>query len=273
MAGSAPYRLALAAMSVLAAGLAMVFFYAPLDADQGFIQKIFYLHVPLSIVALVGFVCGGVFGVLYLRTRRRKWDLYSYVTIHTGMIFGIAVLVTGAIWAKAAWGRWWVWGEPTLVSFLIVFLLYATYQPLRLSIDDPERQARFGAIFATVAGVFVPVNFIAVRMAESLVHPRVLTATGGSMPGQMRITFLVMIAGIALLFASLVRFEATAKELRRRLRGLDRRKSEAAEEDLPAPFVVSAATEPRSAAAADQDHGNECIETDRRRADHAGAAT
>ena len=31
-----------------------------IDADQGFIQKIFYVHVPLAIVALGGFVAGGV---------------------------------------------------------------------------------------------------------------------------------------------------------------------------------------------------------------------
>ena len=48
------------------------------------------------------------------------------------------MLATGAIWAKASWGAWWVWDEPTLVSFLIVFLLYATYQPLRFSIEDPS---------------------------------------------------------------------------------------------------------------------------------------
>ena len=61
---------------------------------------------------------------------------------------------------------WWTWDEPTLVSFLIVFLLYACYQPLRFSIEDPERQARYAAVFAIVAGAFVPLNFMAVRMAR-----------------------------------------------------------------------------------------------------------
>ena len=71
-----------------------------------------------------------------------------------------------------------MWDEPTLVSFLIVFLLYACYQPLRFSIEDPERQARYAAVFAIVAGAFVPLNFLAVRMAESLTHPRVLSHDG-----------------------------------------------------------------------------------------------
>ena len=72
-----------------------------------------------------------------------------------------------------------MWDEPTLVSFLIVFLLYACYQPLRFSIEDPERQARYAAVFAIIGGAFVPLNFLAVRLAQSLIHPRVLSTTGG----------------------------------------------------------------------------------------------
>ena len=101
-------------------------------------------------------------------------DLRSYVAIHLSLILAVGALVTGSIWARASWGDWWTWDEPTLVSFLIVFLLYACYQPLRFSIEDPERQARYAAVFAIVAGAFVPLNFMAVRMAQSLVHPRVL---------------------------------------------------------------------------------------------------
>ncbi len=88
-----------------------------------------------------------------------------------------------------------MWSEPTLVSFLIVLLLFATYQPLRFSIEDPERQARYASVFAIVAGAFVPLNFIAVRLAQQYVHPRVLTLAGGNLPGSMRLTFLVSLLG------------------------------------------------------------------------------
>src|SRR5688500_3690087 len=150
----------------MAVALALVFFYAPIDADQGFVQKIFYVHVPLAIVALLGFVAAGVLAIMHLRTRDDVWDHRSYVAIHISVIFGVAVLITGAIWAKASWGKWWVWDEPTLVSFLIVFLLYVTYYPLRYSIEDPDRRARYASVFAITAGAFVPVNFIAVRSEE-----------------------------------------------------------------------------------------------------------
>jgi heme exporter protein C len=214
--------LSLATLATIGAALALVFFYAPLDADQGFIQKIFYVHVPLAIVTLCGFIAGGVFAIAHLRTGDRRWDMRAYVSIHMALIFGVGALITGSIWAKASWGHWWVWNEPTLVSFLIVFLLYATYQPLRFSIEDPERQGRYASVFAIVAGAFVPLNFIAVRLAQQIVHPRVLTFSGGNLPGPMRLTFLVSLAGVVLLFVTLWRYEMTAKNTRGQVRALRR---------------------------------------------------
>ncbi len=215
--------LSIASAVLICAAFALVFFYAPNDADQGFIQKIFYLHVPMAIVALCGFVAGGIYGIKYLRSGDRAHDLKSYVAIHLSLILAVGVLVTGSIWARAAWGHWWVWDEPTLVSFLIVFLLYACYQPLRFSIEDPERQARYASVFAIVAGTFVPLNFMAVRMAESLTHPRVLSTTGGAMPGEMRLTFYLALAGMACLFVTLWKYELASKSASIQLRSLKRR--------------------------------------------------
>ncbi len=214
--------LAIATLATIALALVLVFFYAPLDADQGFVQKIFYIHVPLAIVSLCGFILGALFAVGHLRTRDRRWDMRAYVAIHMSLIFGIGALITGSIWAKASWGHWWVWNEPTLVSYLIVVLLYATYQPLRFSIEDPERQARYASVFVLIAGAFVPLNFIAVRLAQNLVHPRVLTLGGGQLPGAMRLTFLVSLAGVALLFTTLWKYEMTSKNSRMQLRALRR---------------------------------------------------
>ena len=215
--------LTLATMATITVALALVFFYAPLDADQGFVQKIFYLHVPLAIISLCGFVLGGLLAIGHLRTGDRVWDMRSYVAIHMALIFGIGGLISGSIWAKASWGHWWVWNEPTLVSFLIVLLLFATYQPLRFSIEDPERQARYASVFAIVAGAFVPLNFIAVRLAQQFVHPRILTLGGGNLPGSMRLTFFVSLLGLALLYATLWKYEMTAKNARMQTRRLRRR--------------------------------------------------
>src|SRR6187399_3779306 len=226
MYGKGLRPLSIATVVGIAAALSLVFFYAPLDADQGFIQKIFYLHVPLAITALCGFVVGGAFAIAHLRSGNRRWDAYSYVSIHMSVIFGVAVLITGAIWAKASWGHWWVWDEPTLVSFLIVFLLYATYQPLRFSIEDREKQARYASVFAIIAGAFVPLNFLAVRLAQAYTHPRVLSETGGSMPGEMRLTFLVMLVAVALLAVTLWKLELTAKHASMQLKRLRRKRAD-----------------------------------------------
>ena len=211
-----PLALATAAGAALAFGL--IFFYAPLDADQGFIQKIFYLHVPMAIVALLGFLAGGVMAAMHLRTRRRAWDMRSYVAIHLSIILAVGVLVTGSIWAKASWGHWWVWDEPMLVSFLIIFLLYAVYQPLRFSIDDPERQARYASVFAISGAAFTVLNFVAVRMAATYTHPRVFSQTGGNMPPAMFLTFLVALGAMALVFVTLWTLELGSKNAAERLR-------------------------------------------------------
>jgi heme exporter protein C len=220
--GSGLATLGVCSLIVMAVALGLVFFYAPLDAEQGFLQKIFYVHVPLAIVSLCGFIAGGIMAIAHLRTRDARWDMRSYVAIHVSLIFAVGTLITGSIWAKGSWGHWWVWSEPTLVSFLIVFLLYATYQPLRFAIEDPERQARYASVFAITAGAFVPLNFIAVRLSTAYLHPRVLGSTS-NLPPQMALTFAVSLLGIALLYATLCAYELTAKRVRAQLRALRRR--------------------------------------------------
>jgi heme exporter protein C len=226
MYGKGLRPLSIATVAAIAVSLSLVFFYAPLDADQGFIQKIFYLHVPLAIVALVGFMVGGVHAIRHLQTGDARYDMRSYVSIHLSVIFGVGVLLTGSIWAKASWGKWWVWDEPTLVSFLIIFLLYATYYPFRYSIEDRDRQARYASVFAVTAAAFVPLNFLAVRLAQALVHPRVFATANGGMPPKMWVTFVASLGAMALLWVTLVKFEMSAKntaaQISRLRRALDR---------------------------------------------------
>ena len=222
MYGKGLRALSIATVAAFAVAFGLVFFYAPLDAEQGFLQKIFYLHVPLAIIALCGFVIGGLLAIQHLRTRDSRWDMRSYVAIHMSLIFAVATLITGSIWAKGSWGHWWAWDEPTLVSFLIVFLLYATYQPLRFSIEDPERQSRYASVFAITAGAFVPMNFIAVRLSTAYLHPRVLGSTS-NLPGSMGLTFVVCLIAMALLYATLYKYELTAKHTRSQVRALRRK--------------------------------------------------
>jgi heme exporter protein C len=250
--GNGLRTLSISTVAAIAVALSLVFFYAPLEAEQGFLQKIFYVHVPLAIVALCGFMLGGLLAIQHLRTRDPRWDMRSYVVIHMSLIFAVGTLITGSIWAKGSWGHWWVWSEPTLVSFLIIFLLYATYQPLRFAIEDPERQARYASVFAITAGAFVPLNYMAVNLSTAYLHPRVFGSTN-NLPGSMAFTLLVSVVAMALLFATLCKFELTAKHTRSQLRALRRRLSgELA--DTPTrprsavPAIQHAATAPARAA-------------------------
>jgi heme exporter protein C len=230
--------LSIATAVTMTAAFALAFFYAPMDADQGFMQKIFYVHVPLGIVALCGFVFGGVMAIQHLRTGDARYDLRSYVAIHLSLVLGAGVLITGSIWAKASWGHWWVWDEPTLVSFLIVFLLYATYQPMRFSIEDREKQARYASVFAVTAGAFVPLNFLAVRLAQAYTHPRVFATADGGLPAKMQLPFYLSLIGMALMYVTLWRYEMTSKHTSSQLRALRRK---LAGDDAVAPVGRTAA--------------------------------
>jgi heme exporter protein C len=238
MYGKGLRSLSVITVASVALTLAAVFFWAPNDAYLGFLQKIFYVHVPLAIVTLGGFVAAGLMAIAHLRTRDPRWDMRSYVAIHLSLIFGIGVLITGSIWARGAWGHWWVWNEPTLVSFLLVMLLYATYQPLRFAIEDPERQARYASVFAITAGAFVPINFLIVRLAPAYVHPRTLDNISGNLPGRMQVVFYLAMISTTLLWITLWKFEMTAKHVAAQLRQLRRLLGD---EDDDAPTRRSAA--------------------------------
>jgi heme exporter protein C len=177
-----------------------VFFVAPEDADQGIIQKIFYFHVSIAIASLVAFAVGAVAGGLYLRTRREAYDEVSSASIGIGLGLAVLVVLTGSIWAKASWGTWWVWGDPRLVTFLIVLLLYGAYLMLRSSVEG-ERRMRYSAIYSIAAFASVPLSFYSVRVAESFVHPVVFSQNGADMPGTMLVWYVVSqvaVLGIAL---------------------------------------------------------------------------
>lgn len=196
-----------------------VFFVAPEDADQGIIQKIFYFHVAIAIASLVAFGVGCVAGIRYLRSREQRHDDVSVIAVGLGLLFSVLVLLTGSIWAKASWGTWWVWGDPRLVTFLIVILLYAAYFVLRSSVEG-ERQRRYSAIFAIAAFASVPLSFYSVRVAQSFVHPVVFTQGGANMPSSMVVWYVVSQVAAIGLFLTMLQLELIQRRAERRLRAL-----------------------------------------------------
>ena len=202
------------------AAVALIFFYAPTDADQGISQRIFYFHVPIALTGYACFAWGAWKALRYLRTRDERADLESYVAIHQGVMFGALTLLTGSIWAKASWGVWWSWSENQLVLFLVLFLFYCAYFMLRFSVDAGPARANMSAVYALFGVVLIPVSFLAIRLSQRFIHPVVFTSHGPQMTGSQFATFCVSLAAMLALFATLYNVELAGKRIDAHLREL-----------------------------------------------------
>ena len=211
--------LATLALVLTSTAIAMVFFYAPIDADN-FNQKIFYFHVPIALTAYACFAWGAWKALVHLWKRDPRADLESYVAIHQGVIFGVLVLLTGSIWAKYRWGHWWLWSSNQLVLFLVLFLFYAAYFMLRYSVEDGPQRANFSAVYALFGVVLIPVSWLAIHLAQDIVHPVVFTSKGPQLGGSQLLTFCVCQAAVLSLAACLYSIELTGKRLDGKLREL-----------------------------------------------------
>jgi heme exporter protein C len=203
----------------MAAAIALIFFYAPVDED-GLNQKIFYFHVPIAFTAYACFGWGGWKALRHLWKRDEGADLESYVAIHLGVIFGVLTLVTGSIWARFRWGHWWVWSEDQLVLFLVLFLFYCAYFMLRFSLEPGRARANMSAVYALFGVVLIPVSFLAIRLSQKFIHPVVFNSHGPQMSGSQFFTFCVSLAAMLALFATLYQVELAGKRLDAHIREL-----------------------------------------------------
>jgi heme exporter protein C len=211
--------LASLALTLVCASIALIFFYAPVDRD-GLNQKIFYFHVPIAFTAYACFGWGAWKAFAHLWKRPPGADLESYVAIHQGVIFGAMTLITGSIWAKVSWGRWWVWSSHQLVLFLVLFLFYAAYFMLRYSVEPGPQRANLCAVYALFGVVLIPISYLAIRLAQDYIHPVVFSRHGPQMAGSQFATFCVALAAMLSLAAFLYRLELAGKRLDQRLREL-----------------------------------------------------
>jgi heme exporter protein C len=211
---------AAAATALLVTAFALTFYWLPNEADQGFSQRIFYLHVPLALTAYACFGWGGWKALRLLATGRDAYDLESCVAVHLGTIFAPLTLVTGSIWARISWGIWWSWNENQLVLFLVVFLYYSAYFMLRSSVPGGPQRARISAVYALFGVVLVPVSFLAIRLKANYIHPVVFASHGPQMAPSMFFVFCLSLGGMLALACALYAQELAGKRLDRRLRDL-----------------------------------------------------
>jgi heme exporter protein C len=213
--------LAAAAFVLLLSGIALAFYWVPNAPLEGFRQRIFYIHVPVALTAYACFGWAAWKALRLLWKGDQRYDLESYTAVHMGVIFGILTLVTGSIWARTSWGHWWEWGERQLVLFLVLFLFYSAYFMLRFSVEPGPRRANLSAVYALFGVVLIPVSFLAIRLAESLIHPVVFDRDfGDRLATSQIVTFLVCLAATLTLAAALYTTELAGKRLDGKLREL-----------------------------------------------------
>jgi len=158
--------------------IGLVFFYAPLEKVMGLVQKVFYFHVASAWVGMLAFGVAAFCGVVYLVKKDPRFDRVEVAAIEIGIVFAFITIVSGSIWARPIWNTWWTW-DPRLTTATIMELVYFAYLMLRSGIEEPERRARFGAVYAIIGFISVPLTFFSIRLFRTI-HPVVI---GNNDPG------------------------------------------------------------------------------------------
>jgi heme exporter protein C len=216
MSRSSPLlRTSAAALLACAALWAYFVWQAPIDSMQGPIQKVLYVHVPCVLGAYLGFVLTASSGALYLWRRDERWDRLAAACAEVGVFFCTLVLLTGPIWAKGTWGRWWTW-DLRLTLTLLLYVVFVSYLLLRSFTEGSERAARFAAVYAIAGLMVIPLNYFAIDLAGGrTVHPENLGrgSLGAGMGAPFALGMLTAILAFAYLLVRRLEVSALRAEL------------------------------------------------------------
>jgi heme exporter protein C len=188
--------------------LGMVFIYAPLEALMNYVQKVFYFHISNAWVGMLGFIVAAVAGVVYLVKKDLKWDIVEQAAVEISLVFFLIAIVTGSIWAKPSWGTYWTW-DARLTTAAILEMIYLAYLLLRQGIEDPERRARFSAVYTLVGSVSIPITFLSIRIWQTI-HPVIIGGGGSDSQGSfgmtppMLLTMFFCLATFSVIFITLL---------------------------------------------------------------------
>ena len=182
----------------------MVFFWVPTEANQGVVQRIFYMHVPAAWVAFMAFGIVAFASAVYLWLGDERADMAAVAAAEGGIVFTAIVLLTGPLWGKIAWGTYWTW-EPRLTLTLLLFFIYVGYFMVRAATENPEKGKRFAAVVGIVGALDIPLIHISVLWFRSL-HPQpvVLKAEGPTLHPDMLTTLLTGFLAFTVLFVGLL---------------------------------------------------------------------
>jgi heme exporter protein C len=214
--------LAVAAGVTLALGAHMAFFYAPTEKVMGFVQKIFYFHVPAAWVMLLSAPLMAVGSIGYLITKRDKWDWLADSAVELAIVFGLMVVISGPLWGRKAWGVLWAW-DVRLTSSLVMILTLVACKIVRGYAGPNAKQIAAGlAVFAVLNAIFV---YVSVDIWRGT-HPPKLIAKGG-LAKEMKQTLWLCVLGFTLAYSALLWARLRLARLRSILDALHMRMTQA----------------------------------------------
>lgn len=210
-------RLTLVGGVLVLVALWMVFFYAPTERVMGIIQRIYYIHVP---TAWLGELAIGILALCslgYLWLRDDRLDAIAVSAAELALLFLSATLTAGPLWARIAWGAWWVW-DARLSFTLILWFINIGYFMLRGAAENPEQGKRFAAILALVAAVDVPLIHMSVYWFRTQ-HPRpvVMNPEGPTAAPEIVQTLLFSTLAFTVVFTGLLLYRYGYERVRRHL--------------------------------------------------------
>ena len=178
--------------------------FTPVERFQGPAQKIYYVHVPAAVMAMVAMGLVGLAGILYLLLKDERLDRFGEASAEVGTVFSLVMLTTGPLWAKPVWGTWWTW-DARLTLSLFLFFLFVGYLILRGAVTEAGLRARYSAVLGICGLVLLPFIHLSVYLFRTL-HPQpiVLKPSAPSLPGEMRVTLVLSFGVFAVLYVGLV---------------------------------------------------------------------
>jgi heme exporter protein C len=187
---------------------------APYEATMGLVQKVFYFHFPAAILFMVASIICGINSARVLFWNKKEADGWAIAAAELGFLFGALTLVTGPLWARKAWGVWWVW-DTRLTMSLVLWMIFGAYMLLR-QYGGPGSD-RLGAGMALFGMANVPFIYVSVNVWRTL-HP--MTSVVPTLPTDMGIPLWFCFAAFSMLFIALLNLRASLEHQRQRVEEL-----------------------------------------------------
>jgi heme exporter protein C len=214
--------LAIVVVTLMCCAAYAALFIAPTESKMGTVQRIFYLHAPSGMVALLSFFVCFIANLTYVFKRQPKWDWLGVSAAEVGMAFCTVLIITGPIWAHPAWGIWWTWDARLTLTF-VLWLLYIAYLLLRTLVEDPDRRALVSAIYGIFAFIDVPLVYGSIRWWRTQ-HPQpvVMGGPGSGLEPTMRKVFWFWVVNLMIIMIFLIRERYRLEAMRADVQSIER---------------------------------------------------